>query len=216
MEHLELVDRIYFEVKRMIFDQRLKPGQKLVQEKLSEELGVSRSPLLKALQRLESEFLVEQIPRRGMYVKRMTEKEIVDVFQCRAVIEGLSARLATGVIDPAGIDELRGYFRPFQGRESIEVFAYAEADRSFHTRIMQWSGNAVILRLEVLSNIHLKAYQAGLLRPPERTLPEHFAIIEAMARGDGALAEQLMRAHIERSIEALLSGEGEKKIHWPG
>lgn len=216
MEHLELVDRIYFEVKRMIFDQRLKPGQKLVQEKLSEELGVSRSPLLKALQRLESEFLVEQIPRRGMYVKRMTEKEIIDVFQCRAVIEGLSARLATGVIDSAGIDELRGFFRPFQGQESIEMAAYAEADRAFHTRIMQWSGNAVILRLEVLSNIHLKAYQAGLLRPPEVTLPEHFGIIEAMAKGEDELAEQRMRAHIERSIEALLSGKEEKKIHRRG
>jgi len=71
MEHVELVDRLYLTVKQMILDQQLVPGQKLVQEKLATELGVSRSPLLKALQRLESELLVESFPRRGMYVKQL-------------------------------------------------------------------------------------------------------------------------------------------------
>ena len=179
MEHVELVDRVYLKIKQMIFDQQLKPGQKLIQEKLSSELGVSRSPLLKALEKLEGELLVEKIPRRGMYVKEMTLNEIIDVFQCRAVIEGLSARLTAGNITDA------------------------EADRTFHTRIMQWSNNKAILRLEVLSNIHLKAYQTGLLRPPEDTLTEHLEIIEAIAAKNGTLAEKLMRAHIEKSIATL-------------
>ncbi|MEO0733057.1 MAG: GntR family transcriptional regulator, partial [Bacteroidota bacterium] len=68
MEHVELGERVYLAVKKMILDQELKPGQKLVQEKLAERLGVSRSPLLKALQRFEAELLVTSIPRRGMLV----------------------------------------------------------------------------------------------------------------------------------------------------
>lgn len=202
MEHIELVDRIYLEVKQMIFDQRLKPGQKLIQEKLSSDLGVSRSPLLKALQRLESELLVEKIPRRGMYVKSMSLKEIVDIFQCRAVIEGLSARLAAVLITKEQIRELKAYFEPFAQKATIDAQAYAIADRAFHTQIMKWSGNAVVMRLEVLSNIHLRAYQAGLLRPPEETLGEHFSIIEALEKRDGSLAEALMRGHIEESLAA--------------
>lgn len=207
MEHIELVDRIYLEVKKMIFDQRLKPGQKLIQEKLASDLGVSRSPLLKALQRLESELLVEKIPRRGMYVKSMNLKEIEDIFQCRAVIEGLSARLSARLITQEQIQELKAHFEPFAQKTLINVQEYAIADRAFHTQIMKWSGNAVVLRLEVLSNIHLRAYQAGLLRPPEETLAEHFAIIEALEKQDEALAEILMRQHIEASLVAFQEKE---------
>lgn len=201
LAHVELVDRVYQKVKQLIFDQELKPGQKLVQEKLAEQLGVSRSPLLKALQKLESEFLVENIPRRGMYVRSLSLQEIHDIFQCRAVIEGLSARLAAKLASPDDIKELVLLFTPFQKMKNIDPLTYAVADRNFHNRIMHISGNAMILKLEMLSNIHLRAYQAGLLRPPEETLDEHFAIIEAISRKKATLAERLMRNHIEKSIK---------------
>ncbi len=187
----------------MIFDQQLLPGQKLVQEKLSAELGISRSPLLKALEKLESELLIEKIPRRGMFVKEMTLKEIIDVFQCRAVLEGLSARLAAFRITTEQIQKLKAIFEPFIGKKRVGAEVYAEADRAFHNYIMQWSQNAAILRLEVLSNIHLKAYQAGLLRPPKDTMGEHLAIIDALAEKNGPLAETLMKEHIEKSVAAL-------------
>ncbi len=202
MEHIELVDRVYLRIKEMIFNQDLKPGQKLIQEKLADSLGISRSPLLKALQKLEGELLVEKVPRRGMYVKSITLKEIVDVFQCRAVIEGLSARLTASLITPEQVRELKNLFEVFKNVENIDALAYANADRLFHANIMKWSGNAVITRMEVLSNNQLKAFQAGLLRPPQETLAEHFAIVEALQTGNGALAEQLMRGHIEQSLAA--------------
>lgn len=198
MEHLELADRLYLTVKQMILDQQLVPGQKLVQEKLATELGVSRSPLLKALQRLESELLVERIPRRGMYVKQLATSDIRDIFQCRAVIEGLSARLAAERTTPDQVAELRACFQPF-AQSTSNVEAYARADRKFHDLIMTFSGNAVVARLELLTNIHQMAFQAGLLRPPVETLPEHLAIIEAISIRNGPEAERLMRSHIEQS-----------------
>jgi DNA-binding GntR family transcriptional regulator len=202
-EHVELVERVYLRLKEMIFDQELKPGQKILQEKVAAQLGVSRSPLLKALHRLENEMLVESIPRRGMFVKEMELAEVIDIFQCRAVLEGLSTRLAAERISPGDVKKLRELFLPFAGQEVIDRERYANADRKFHDRLMRLSGNQVIDRLEMLSNIHLLAFQVGLLRPPESTLTEHFAIIDALEAGDGRLAEERMRAHIDESRLAM-------------
>jgi DNA-binding FadR family transcriptional regulator len=69
---------------------------------------------------------------------------------------------------------------------------------------MQYSGNAVVSRLELLTNIHLTAFQAGLLRPPAVTLPEHLAIIQAISTQNGQEAERLMRGHIEQSGEQII------------
>ncbi len=204
MEHVELVDRLYLTVKQMILDQQLVPGQKLVQEKLATELGVSRSPLLKALQRLESELLVESFPRRGMYVKQLAPDEVRDIFQCRAVIEGLSARLTAERAAPTEIEKLQACFAPFIKTKVIDAVAYGKADRHFHHLIMTFSGNAVVTRLELMTNIHQTAFQAGLLRPPVETLPEHLAIIDAISVQNGPEAERLMRSHIEDSGRLLL------------
>lgn len=184
----------------MIFDQELQQGQKIIQEKLAAELGVSRSPLLKALQRLESEMLVESIPRRGMYVKSVDLDEVIDVFECRAVLEGLSARLTARHITDDQVQTLQSCFSNFIGKKNINIEAYASADRAFHAYILEWSGNKTIAHLEMLSNIHLKAFQAGLLRQPKDTLPEHLDIIKALKNKDEVQAELQMRRHIEQSL----------------
>ena len=177
LEHVELVERVYASVKRMIFDQELMPGDKLVQERLARTLGVSRSPLLKALQRLESELLVESIPRRGMYVKGLSPAEVIDIFECRAAIEGLSAGLAAEHCTDEEAQGLRAIFEPYFRRRRIGKEAYARSDREFHDRVMVLSRNSVVRRMEMLNSIQLRAYQAGLLRPPAETLNEHMGII---------------------------------------
>ncbi len=79
IEHVDLSLRVYDSLKGMILSGKLVPGQKIVQMKLAEEIGVSRTPLLKALQMLEHELLVESIPRRGMFVKAMKPQELIDL-----------------------------------------------------------------------------------------------------------------------------------------
>lgn len=201
MEHIGLVDSIYLKIKQMIFNQELKPGQKLLQEKLSAELGVSRSPFLKALQRLEAEFLVENLPRRGMYVKVMSREEIIDTFQCRSVLEGLSARLAAKNISSSEVTELENLFVEFVDQDEIDQKEYAKSDRAFHKRLMDIGGNKIVKKLELINNIHLQAFQVGLLKPPKETLTDHFGIINALKAKNGRQAELLMREHIESSLE---------------
>ena len=198
LTHIELTDRVYNRLKEMIQNGELEPGQKIVQEKLSEKLGISRSPLLKALQRLEHEFLVESIPRRGMYVKKMNPEEILDIFYVREVFEGLAAKLAAKKITPQEISKLKSLFSPFsENPDSINISKYHNADRIFHPIIYK------IADSPMLGNVTTIAYQAGLVRPPEETLNEHLAIIDALERGNSEQAEEISRKHIHESTKFL-------------
>jgi DNA-binding GntR family transcriptional regulator len=209
IEHIDLSERVYDQIKKRILSGSLVPGQKIVQEKLALEIGVSRTPLLKALQQLESELLVESVPRRGMFVKRMGPKEIIDAFNCREGLEGIAVRLTAENITPAQLKEMKGLFEPFRSMDAeVPDFpnkAYRKADQRFHEMIIAISGNEVLRRIEMLGNVLLICYNRGLVRPPNETLPEHFAIIAAIANRDGDRAEKEIRNHLRRSRDSILA-----------
>ena len=91
--HSDLSYPVYKKIREMILKNELKPGEKLLQEKLAEQLGVSRTPLLKALQMLEHELLVESIPRRGMYVKKLSVDEMNEIYEVREAFECMAVKL---------------------------------------------------------------------------------------------------------------------------
>ena len=97
--HENLDFKVYRELKAMIVDRRLKPGDKILQEKIAREFGVSRTPLMCALKKLEQEKLVQAVPRRGFFVRRFTKEEVLEAFELREILEGLAARRAADVID---------------------------------------------------------------------------------------------------------------------
>lgn len=201
--HTDLANLIYSKVKKLILSKELRPGEKIVQDRLATQLGVSRTPLIKALQMLEAEFLVESIPRRGMFVKEINAKELIDAFECREVLEGVAVRLAAKRITDAEIAKLRALFAPFQGGDGqIDREEYVHADLQFHSLINEISGNQIIARLESLGSIHLMTVNP-LTRKPEETLDEHLAIIDALARRDEIDAERLMRQHLRRTRDQI-------------
>ena len=205
IEHVDLSLRVYDALKGMILSGELEPGQKITQMKLAEEIGVSRTPLLKALQMLEHELLVESIPRRGMFVKKMKPEEIIDAFDCREGLEGIAARLTAERITDIQLRKLEKLFAPFKGQSDISVKDYGRADQQFHKLLIQFSGNHILSRIERVGNIHLISYNRGLIRPPHETLAEHDAIIDAIASHDSDLAEQHARAHLRKSRDLLAS-----------
>jgi DNA-binding GntR family transcriptional regulator len=208
IEHIDLSGRVYDKIKALILSGNLAPGQKIVQEKLALEIGVSRTPLLKALQQLEGELLVESVPRRGMFVKQMGPKEIIDAFDCREGLEGIAARLTAQNITEAQLKEMKGLFEPFRNlvsdQQDFPHKAYRKADQRFHEMLIEISGNAVLRRIEMLGNVLLICYNRGLIRPPEETLPEHFAIIDAIGQRDGDLAEKEIKNHLRQSRDCIL------------
>lgn len=206
VQHDELSKPVYDRLKEMIENGTLSPGQKLVQEKLASALGVSRTPLLKALQNLEHEMLVESIPRRGMYVKKISLPEMVQVYECREAVECMAVRLAIARATKAEILKLKGIFDPFVGAEKIEVEKYRRADEKFHDLIIDLSQNPVLKKMYLLSNLQQRVYQLGLLRPPEETLVEHQQIITAIYNRDVEAADRAMRNHISLSRKKLEVG----------
>lgn len=203
IEHVDLSLRVYDALKGMILSGELEPGQKITQMKLAEEIGVSRTPLLKALQILEHELLVESIPRRGMFVKKMKHEEIIDAFDCREGLEGIAARLTAERITDSQLRRLEKLFAPFKNQTDISVKDYGRADQQFHRLLIQFSGNQILPRIEMVGNIHIISYNRGLIRPPEETLPEHDAIVNAIAKHQSDLAEQHARAHLRKSRDVL-------------
>jgi len=205
IEHVDLSLRVYDALKGMILSGELVPGQKITQMKLAEEIGVSRTPLLKALQILEHELLVESIPRRGMFVKEMKPEEIIDAFDCREGLEGIAARLTAERITDIQLRKLEKVFAPFKDQSDISVKDYGRADQQFHKLLIQFSGSHILPRIEMIGNIHIISYNRGLIRPPQETLSEHHAIIDAIASHDSDLAEQHARTHLRKSRDLLAS-----------
>ncbi|HXI00091.1 MAG TPA: GntR family transcriptional regulator [Sphingobacteriaceae bacterium] len=204
IEHSELSQPVYLKLKDMILSRELMPGQKIIQEKIAKQLGVSRTPLLKALQMLEYEMLVESVPRRGMFVKLMDLREMIEIFDCRESLEGMAVNLLTERKNPAFIQKLQKVFDPFLSGD-IDIHKYRKADARFHQLIVDLCGNATLKRLYFFGNIYSKVVQAGLVRTPEETLPEHLKILEAIKVGNGKLAEQELRQHINNSKKLLMA-----------
>jgi DNA-binding GntR family transcriptional regulator len=209
IEHSDLSQPVYIKLKEMILNRELIPGQKIVQEKIAKQLGVSRTPLLKALQMLEYEMLVESIPRRGMFVKLMDMGEMIEIFDCRECLEGMAVNLLTEKKDPALIQRLKKIFEPFLSG-NIDINKYRKADAKFHQLIMDLCGNNTLKRMYFFGNIYSKVVQAGLVRAPEVTLPEHIKILEAVEAGDGKLAELQLRLHIHNSRKLLMEYSAER------
>lgn len=188
----------------MILSNQFKPGEKLLQEKIAAELGVSRTPLHKAFQMLENEYLVESIPRRGMFVKKIDLKQIKDAFECREAIEGIAARRVATQIQAKDLKALKKIFEPFTAdRDNIDEEAYRKADREFHNLILHLSGNEILIKMDVTSNVLVRTYTQGLVRNPSETLDEHIGIIQAIELGDGDMAEKRIREHSRKSNREL-------------
>jgi DNA-binding GntR family transcriptional regulator len=203
IQHQDLSYEIYKRLKTKILANEFEPGAKLKQEHIATMFGVSRMPLHRAFQMLENEMLIESIPRRGYYVTKIDANQLIDAFECREALEGIAARRAAKNITKEQLKYLKSLFKKFIGAENINVAEYLESDQAFHNMIMKISGNQIINRLEMLGNNTIRTFRGGLLRPPEVTLAEHMAIIAALEKGDGELAEKLIREHTHASMETL-------------
>ena len=204
IEHENLDDKIYARLKALIAERRMLPGERILQDRLAREMGVSRTPLVNALKRLAQERLVEWVSRRGIYVKRFTKREMARLFEVREALEGLSARLAAPRIDGVEADQLIEMFRGLDlSPTPAAVRKYVERDRYFHWRLVEIAGNEQLAQALESVNMMFFAYQDGLVRPAAETVQEHFPILEALRRHDPDASEGAMRLHIRRSVEQL-------------
>lgn len=174
---------------------------RLDERQLSQDLGVSRTPIREAMTLLEQEGFVKTLPRRGIFVVRKTKKEIVEMIQIWAALESLAARLITLHASDADIAGLRHLFDEFLSEgHSPEghIDEYSDANIKFHQAIIRLGGNALIIDLTENLFIHVRAIRQvtiGQDHRAARSIVDHMKMIDAMEKRDTELAEKLTRQH---------------------
>jgi DNA-binding GntR family transcriptional regulator len=181
---------------------------RLDERQLSEDLGVSRTPIREALSILEQEGFVRSIPRRGIVVVRKSKREIVEMITVWAAIESMAARMAATRAQPRDIDGLVELMDSFTEDPSGHLNEYSDANMEFHKAIIRLSGIALMSSLTDSLFIHMRAVRAVTMTQDnraQRSVADHRAIIAALRAGDADLAERLVRdhtmglaAHVER------------------
>jgi DNA-binding GntR family transcriptional regulator len=189
---------------------------RLDERKLSEGLGVSRTPIREAMTLLEQEGFVRTRPRRGIYVVKKSKRQIVEMITAMAALESMAARLAAERATPADIAELHGLMDDFRGGNDARLDEYSDANIAFHQAIIGMSGCALLAEMTENLFIHMRAIRKITIHQENRaarSVTDHFRIIEALERRDAALAERLARehtlglaAHVERHGDFLDPG----------
>lgn len=196
-----LRQEVYERIKEAILTNQFDPGQKLDEVRIGEMLGVSRTPVREALNRLAQENLAVSEINRGVYVARVTPQELIEILEIREVLEGLAGRLFTETADAAAIEALKATMQPFTiDTVEKEVEKYNLANVQFHSIIVNGTGKSHLINsIEALYD-HLSLAKSmrliSLTKRPVRSFEEHLRIIDAVVSGDAELTERLMRAHI--------------------
>jgi DNA-binding GntR family transcriptional regulator len=197
----------YEELRAAIVSGELLPGERLLEEELSARLGLGRGAVRMALVRLEHDGLVERERHRGARVRRISEQEAVEILEARAALESLAARHAALRADAAEIAGLRETIAEMRRlREAGDLLGLSNLNARLHAAILDAAGHETARRLSrTLSSQIVRFQYRTVLLPgrPDRSFAEHSAIVEAIAAGDPAGAEQAMRRHLLHVAEAL-------------
>ncbi len=186
-------------------------GERLVEPKLAEMLGISRTPIREALRQLENEGFVEIVPRKGAVVKKLTLKDIDDLYAIKANLEGLAARQATENITDKDIEKLKKinekFYKISSGKTNI-IEEYLKCNLDFHNMFVVLSKNDKLI--EILKGLdknvqRLKFILVSKSDRVEEAKKEHDEIIKVFATKDPDLAEETVKWHIENGWEYLRS-----------
>lgn len=196
---LDLVERVHRSLLDAILDGSLAPGERLTQEDLAQQLAVSRQPVLQALRMLKADGLVMDAPGRGVQVTPLEADWMSSVYQVRAALDVLAARLAAQqrVALPAALIE--------RGRKAVrnkDVRAMIEADAAFHNAIYEASRNPLIAQSAHVHWRHIRRAMGAVLQRSALRAPvwdEHAEIAQAIADGDVEQAAMLISGHDQRA-----------------
>lgn len=201
-----IADRLFEQMQHAIVDGRMAPGSKISEPEIARTYGVSRGPLREAIRRLESSGLVVRRANVGARVAELTLEGLLELYYVREALEGMAARLAAIHMSADEVADLRRLLeaqrREMEGSEG-PVYYQRGGDLDFHFRIVQGSKNRKLIAIftrDLYLQVRMYRAQFGTAGPRvKHAHTEHEQIIDAIADGDGELAELLMRRHIRQS-----------------
>lgn len=193
----------------------LKPGERLMEIQLAEELGVSRTPVRESIRKLELEGFVVMVPRRGTYVADLSIKDINEVYEIRTVLDVLAAGLAAERITEDELEELeRLLVQIGEYVDENNVEKLIEYDSQFHDVLYRASRNDRLVG--IINNLReqFTRFRSISMKYPGRmknTVEEHTRLVEAIAQRNPELAQQIAREHMENSEQTLLKEFDERR-----
>jgi DNA-binding GntR family transcriptional regulator len=201
-----LSDHVFRKIQSAIVRGDIAPGSKISEPELARVHGISRGPLREALHRLEGQKLIVRVPHVGARVVSLGQAQLAELYQIRESLEGLACRLAAERMPAEAIADLRRVLDAHERDPAFQAglgYYQQEGDYDFHYRIVQASGNEMLFRLLCdelyqLARMYRIQFSATPNRP-RQAFAEHHRILDAIADGDGELADLLMRRHIRAS-----------------
>ncbi len=207
-QYMPLRDLVFHTLRRAIMQGNLKPGERLMEIKLANRMGVSRTPIREAIRMLELEGLVVMIPRKGAQVAKITEKDLKDVLEVRMGLEQLAIKYAVQRISDEQVEALFLASRQFEKAvQDDDLTEIAEADVHFHELLYEATGNARLVQL--LNNLREQMYRYRIEYLKGQSIrdslvKEHDIICEKLKARDMDGARAIMESHIERQEESIL------------
>jgi DNA-binding GntR family transcriptional regulator len=215
-----LRELVFESLRAAIIEGLLRPGERLMEIQLAEQLGVSRTPVREAIRKLELEGLVVMMPRKGAYVAGLSIKDISDVFEIRKALEGLAAEVAADRISDEEIESLeRLLHRLAEASDSKNYDLFIEIDSEFHSVLFQAGRNDRLSQMINNLREQIHRFRSTSLSMPGRmsaAVEEHRKIVEAVSQHDVDAAKHLAQEHIENAentiMEMIRNGETDKGV----
>jgi len=215
-----LSDIAYKHIQHKLLSASLPAGTKVSEQRLSRELGISRTPVREAIRRLESEGVLRQVASSGTYVADADRAELIDVYEVRMALEAFAVRKATRRMPPSQIrelgrlcDQMRDAIRVFRdsGQEVMDgqpLQPYLTADLAFHLLLLQAAGNRYAAK--IIGDVHVRSAIFGYrshqrdLHHVTRTWLYHARVARAVRQRDGQAARFWLERHIRYSLRGAL------------
>jgi len=208
--HLSLRDQVLAELRTRIIDAQYRPGERLTEDRLAADFGVSRNPVREALRVVEAEGFIEIQPRRGAVVATPDERTMRDMFATRAVLEPLGARIAAERATSQELGALRRLLDDARDATNDGDFVrVAELNTALHHAVMQMSGNRWLVQFSTAMYRHVHwVFRLGASHRAVHSWEEHVRLVEALEAHDPSAAEEAARDHVHAAESAAIGHPG--------
>jgi DNA-binding GntR family transcriptional regulator len=199
----------------LIVSGTLEPGQRVSEQALSRQLRIGRTPVREAIRQLVAEGIMEQIPRYGTLVKKQDLRDVVEVFEVREAMESFAVYNATPKLQVRDLEILQKLYRviedvarqvrkdPRKAADKELTRRIVEADQAFHLHLIHAAGNRRIIKIMMETQVLARAFMGKVAQQSteliENAYQDHQALWQALKKGDGKEARDIMIRHIRRS-----------------
>lgn len=206
--YVPIREEVFFMLREAILNGKLKPGDRLIERELVEQLGVSRTPIREALRKLELENLVTHVPRKGVFVSEISKGDVEEVLDIRANLEGLAAKMAVENITKYDLHRLKKLLKSMEDsvRES-NIAQLNKLNHDFNQEILNIAGSPRLKgMINSLSDYISKFTRIGYSVPGrmETAMKQHIKLVEALASRNPEAARNIARAHVHDLKETIL------------